>query len=691
MKPKKSSLLTPFARVSSSQHLSPILPTIITALPEVVGQLEKQEEVPECQENEGSPDNGEVNKAIRVFCKFEDWASSTPATQSSESMSLPKIKKKRSRIKKWQRRKRQKPLKDSKCPKEEQVLPHLIMLPCSVCREETDISDIFLHKKQHEALATLGFQWMQKKKPQAIIIALKRQFVISKLLLSSMFNEKLLQVINNATELLYDKKVPGYIKMSDDAEKSSVYSQKISHLLIKGVATCGDRNSSWQSDMNDKFTIVNDFGNKPNMCFFGLFDGHHGGYSADLASKELPILILHQLAQIDGSYQMSPEQQKFIQSFHTVFREDYISLEERFSSTYRLRRTEKRDYENIHKAFAKAFWRMDRLLRLGRNEVSHVRWSGCSALICLLEGTIRSPPASKSRKRSKGTVENDMLPPAMPTIITGVLHIANVGNVQAVLCRNGKAFCLTKEHTTQNMNERKRVLDSGAVISPNDLYGLLEGKIKTTRGFGFHGNLHLKKFLIPAPQTISVPIDDLCQFLVLATNGLWEVLEKREVISLIITLFQTYKEAYSSPSKDPLLLPSNGITITKSFTNSESNIHLLFQNMQVSTEQESIKTTNENHSGSERNKYHFSNPENVRTLPSEMSDDELFSVGETGRPSSLHSMQTSRNKLHAKDFYYGAAEYVSRELVNAALQAGSRDNITVMVIFLNGSDHPLLP
>lgn len=44
----------------------------------------------------------------------------------------------------------------------------------------------------------------------------------------------------------------------------------------------------------------------------------------------------------------------------------------------------------------------------------------------------------------------------------------------------------------------------------------------------------------------------------------------------------------------------------------------------------------------------------------------------------------------SQSFYDGAAAYVSHELVNAALEAGSRDNITVMVILLNGTERQLL-
>lgn len=154
-----------------------------------------------------------------------------------------------------------------------------------------------------------------------------------------------------------------------------------------------------------------------------------------------------------------------------------------------------------------------------------------------------------------------------------------LGNVQAVLCRNGKGFCLTKEHTTRNVEERRRVLRQGAVISANVPHGLLQGQTATTRGLGFHGNLKLKRFVIPAPQTISVPIDDLCQFLILGTNGLWGVLDTKEVTALAMSAFQAHRETWGpaagnqpSPPRGSLLCP-----ISEQTTSRSDNIHTAFQ------------------------------------------------------------------------------------------------------------------
>uniref|UniRef100_UPI001E1B102B protein phosphatase 2C-like domain-containing protein 1 n=1 Tax=Jaculus jaculus TaxID=51337 RepID=UPI001E1B102B len=547
---------------------------------------------------------------------------------------------------------------------EQRLCDYRVSFPCSVCQQEIHLTRSFFHKKQHRALATLGLEWMGKKKPRSFEIAAQRQLIVSRLLSFLMFSERTLQKINYAYEVLWKKQKPVYYKILDNLDGTSTYLPKVSHLLIKGIATSGNRNSTWKVDMNDKFTIVNDFGNKPNVCFFGLFDGHRGDTAADMASKELPVLFLHQLTRCDPSYQMTAKEQHMINSFHIMFQEEYTSKEDAFFSTPKIKKNQGHKFEDIHKAFAKAYWRMDRLLELGRNEVSRVRWSGCSVVTCMLEGSIKNHGGTETNSlgSQRFAFHNK------PWEVSGVLHVANTGDVQVVLCRNGKSFCLTKEHTTRNVNERKRVLENGVTISSDEPTGFLEGYIKTTRGLGFHGDPTLKKSVIPAPSTISVPIDNLCQFLILATNGLWEVFEVKEVTALAMTLFQTYKEN--------VLLSGGG-------PQDGTQIHVLFQYKPESKECRSMTQFMKN---SRHSEYCFYYPKNTETSPSKRAHSEPSSEKEPNIPTSTDGVQEPRDS----SFYEGAAEYVSRELVTAALEAGSRDNITVTVIFLSGTEYQQL-
>ncbi|XP_028622436.1 protein phosphatase 2C-like domain-containing protein 1 [Grammomys surdaster] len=615
-----------------------------------------------------------ANGPLRVFWRSKEWDEKTSTFTSDEALTSDKTKVVHRRRPKLRR---QSDLEDST---EQLVSGDMVTFPCSVCYQELNTNQNFLHKKHHNALSILGFQWMGRRKPKPKVISFHRECIVSNLLRSSTYSEKALQSINYAFELLWKKHIPSYFKLCDKVGQTSTYTPSSYHLMIKGIAICSNSNSTWKAEPNCKFTVVDDFGEKANVCFFGLFDSHYGYAAADLASKEFQVLLLHQLSIQDPSYQMTAEQQQLIDSFHTVFREEYRAREEAFSSTYKTFRTSRREYEDTHKAFAKAFWRMDRLLRLGRNEVSRVRWSGCSALTCILEGGIKNPQANKDWEKNYQQGSNSSPFPKTPQIISGILHIANAGNVQAVLCRNGKGFCLTKEHTTRNVKERRRVLHSEAVISSDDPYGLLDGHIKTTRGLGFHGNLRLKKSIIPVPQTISVPIDDLCQFLILATNGLWQVLDKKEVTALVITLFHAYKETHVSGPKKPWL-PKDLLSPP------DSNIRVLFQ---YQPENEDFMTTTDltkELSDSTHTKAYDHQALTAETLPPEATPYDPCSTKENNSLPTLDSKQESEKELCIKNFYKGAAEYIGCELVSAAIEGGSRDSITVMVMFLNGSEY----
>lgn len=219
------------------------------------------------------------------------------------------------------------------------------------------------------------------------------------------------------------------------------------------------------------------------------------------------------------------------------------------------------------------------------------------------------------------------------------------------------------------------------MISSDDPYGLLDGHIKTTRGLGFHGDLRLKKAIIPAPQTISVPIDDLCQFLILATNGLWQVLDKKEVTALVITLFHAYKEI-PVPGPRNKSWPSKGLLSPR-----DSKIRVLFQ---YQPRNEDITSTTDITKGVSDSLFadtYTHQDRSAETFLREVTRYDPCSTKESNSLPTTDTKQESEKELCIKNFYKGAAEYIGCELVRAAIEGGSRDSVTVMVIFLNGSEY----
>ncbi|NXP48977.1 PP2D1 protein, partial [Heliornis fulica] len=553
-----------------------------------------------------------------------------------------------------------------------------ISISCSVCQQKIYPYHLIYHKKTHKALTLLGFDSLQTKTDNETLLA-QRQKLISKLTKIPKYSETYRQKIDDSFEFLMESHTPtSYCDLASISTPST--SKKINNSLIKALSICQDKNSTWQRDMEDRFIVLENYGNRSDTCFLGLVDGCHGATAAEIVAAELPLLFLEQLAQTDSSYKKSKKEQQILDSFATVIKADYREIEKIFSDKTSNDKTNKTNiYEWIHKAYAKSFWRMDRLLRLGRNEVSKVRWSGCSAVTCLVERATSEETDGTEEEERKHFETTPQSPLARTARGAGLLHVANVGNAHAVLCKNGKSYCLSKEHSTSNVSERKRVLQNGGNISTNQPDGLVEGHLRTTRGLGHHGDPVLKRSVIPVPHTISVPIDDTCQFLILASNGLWEVLDCNEVLALTLTTFTRYMSMYEC-------LQQKGTSLLNchySTPPTEDNLN-------------DPKTTEDLHDGTEilySNKDTF--PDSESNL--KQSQELLKTVSPVGSkaspqfeedtktyPSNCRSGTAGIDRVTSKPPYDSAASYVSEQLVKAALAAGSRDNITILIVLLNG-------
>eukprot|EP01086_Lenisia_limosa_P002759 TRINITY_DN1676_c0_g1_i1.p1 TRINITY_DN1676_c0_g1~~TRINITY_DN1676_c0_g1_i1.p1 ORF type:complete len:277 (+),score=57.11 TRINITY_DN1676_c0_g1_i1:259-1089(+) len=115
-------------------------------------------------------------------------------------------------------------------------------------------------------------------------------------------------------------------------------------------------------------------------------------------------------------------------------------------------------------------------------------------------------------------------------IINNQVYIANVGDAQAVLCRQNKARVLTKEHKPDNRSEKLRIESAGgSVTGDNRVMGVLG----VSRSFG---DAKMKKAgVICRADTLSFPLkenDDA--FLLLACDGLWDVFKPSELVECVL-------------------------------------------------------------------------------------------------------------------------------------------------------------
>ncbi|NWU95380.1 PP2D1 protein, partial [Upupa epops] len=554
-----------------------------------------------------------------------------------------------------------------------------ILIVCSSCRQAIHPSRLLHHKTSHRALALLGFASPQTRPDSKTLLA-QRQKLISKWNKMPQHSETQRQKIDYSFEFLMGNHTPTSRCNPDAVNSPSTL--RVNNSLIKALSICQDKNSTWQGVMQDRVIVLDSYGNRSDTCFLGVVDGFYGVTAAETVAAELPILLLDQLARTDSSYEKSKDEQQIMDSFRTVFNATYQERERIFSD--KLGKDRSDAYAWVHKAYAKAFWRMDRLLRLGRNEVSKVRWSGCSAVTCLVERIPSEETGGteeEERRHSEGSTHRLLAETGRGA--AGLLHIANTGNAHAVLCKNGKSHCLSEEHSTSNAGERKRILHNGGSISTHEPHGLVEGYLRTTRGLGYHGDPVLKRSVIPVPHTISVRIDDTCQFLILASNGLWEVLDYNEVLALTLTTFTHYLTTYEPVKQNraslcqcqnSMPLMEDNLKDSKATSSQQDETEILYPSKDVFVS-DSKGNFKQSHAAKE---LLTTASAAVCNPPPQLEEDTKT------YPCHCKSKPAGTGPVSSQTLYHSAASYISQQLVKTALAAGSRENITVLIALLNG-------
>ncbi|CAD7697417.1 unnamed protein product [Ostreobium quekettii] len=117
----------------------------------------------------------------------------------------------------------------------------------------------------------------------------------------------------------------------------------------------------------------------------------------------------------------------------------------------------------------------------------------------------------------------------------GHLRVANAGDCRAVLSRAGRAEALTQDHKPGCQAERGRIIAAGGYLDDDDY---LNGEIGVSRCIGdFHLGAIKKPddgsgALIPDPDLYNVEVTSECEFVILGSDGLWDVLSNQRAVDL---------------------------------------------------------------------------------------------------------------------------------------------------------------
>ena len=235
--------------------------------------------------------------------------------------------------------------------------------------------------------------------------------------------------------------------------------------------------------------------NNNNYDIFGVFDGHGG--------KEVSQFVKNH----------------FIQEFM---------------------KNENTKYENIPNSLIETFLKMDELLKSkeGKAELTQLN-------------KLSKKEDDEQDKKNKKNLEKDFYKYLDPkntedcdiANITGCtacvsiidekfkrIYFANAGDSRAVICKNGIGFQMSHDHKPDSAKEKNSVYKSGGWVNE----GRIKGNLNLSRSLGDFEykqdkNLSAKDQMITAYPEINIElIDDTCEFIILACDGIWDCLTPQE-------------------------------------------------------------------------------------------------------------------------------------------------------------------
>ena len=122
---------------------------------------------------------------------------------------------------------------------------------------------------------------------------------------------------------------------------------------------------------------------------------------------------------------------------------------------------------------------------------------------------------------------------ALAVLVWGdAVYVANAGDCRAMLVRGGCSCALSRDHTAEDPAERRRCTEQGGRVEQRGgAWRVGAAGVAVTRGLGdFDAR---EDGLTPEPEVARVQLCEEDEYLVLACDGLWDVLSEEEVAELV--------------------------------------------------------------------------------------------------------------------------------------------------------------
>jgi len=301
---------------------------------------------------------------------------------------------------------------------------------------------------------------------------------------------------------------------------------------------------------------------EPQLAFFGLFDGHNGAYVAE-------ILQVQFAKQVEARLGPLVSQTEEADASLSLFDQKHV----------------------VRKHITDACAAIDRDIiaadfpRLKKHAAPHLETSTFAGSTAVLLSAMRRGEGAGVQGSSTNST-NTLSDSDTNARLEPLISIAHVGDCRAVLCIDGAECQLTLDHKPSTTGELARIEAAGGTVSNGRVGGALavsrsfgdiqyKNVVEPTEvagigGGGGEGELEEKQpfgLWAPTQQVISKPtllefeVEPLHEFVVLASDGLWDVMSCQEVVNfarwqlvehrdLALACSELVKEATSRSSGD---------------------------------------------------------------------------------------------------------------------------------------------
>ncbi|XP_042397082.1 probable protein phosphatase 2C 77 [Zingiber officinale] len=120
----------------------------------------------------------------------------------------------------------------------------------------------------------------------------------------------------------------------------------------------------------------------------------------------------------------------------------------------------------------------------------------------------------------------------------GELHVANVGDCRVVLSHKGIAKALTADHRAGREDERERIENLGGYITCRNGVWRVQDSLAVSRAIG---DANMKEWIISEPEVNKIRSTPECEFLIVASDGLWDKVGNQEAIDVVSKHFDSVK------------------------------------------------------------------------------------------------------------------------------------------------------